>query len=76
MGIDTAISTMQALAADYPFLALALILFTAAMFVKGKWGVILGLLGLYALLQQFGLVGAFIDLFKSALDFVKNTLAG
>jgi len=76
VGIDTAISTMQGLAAQYPYLALALILFAAGFFIRGRWGVVVGALGMYALLKQFGLVDAFIDLFKSALDFVKNYVSG
>lgn len=76
MGLDTAISTMQGLAAQYPYLALALILFTAGFFIRGRWGVVVGALGMYALLQQFGLVDTFVELFKSAFSFIGEKLGG
>ena len=76
MSLDTAVTTMQNLAADYPYLALALILFTAALFIRGKGGVIVGALGLFALLKQFGLVEPFIDLFKSAFSLIAEKIGG
>ncbi|WP_157092429.1 hypothetical protein [Thermococcus chitonophagus] len=74
MEVTTAITTMQNLAKDYPYLALGIVLLFVALFIRGKMRAVIALLGLTSFLYQFGLVDPFVDLVKTILHSLPSIL--
>ena len=76
MDVNGLISQGQQLASQYPYIALAFILFLLGALVRGKVALIFYILGGLALLKSFGLVDTFFSFLKEIPSMLKDALGG
>ncbi|WP_148882597.1 t26-9p [Thermococcus aciditolerans] len=72
MDVAEIIGQFQSLAGQYPYIALALLMFLIGALVRGKAALIFYALGGLALLKSFGLVDTFFSFLKEVPNMLKE----